>query len=173
MIKDVRRRLSRWRTTPAAWIGPLAVVTVIAAVALAFRWWRAQPVTPSLITYSTFLTRLDEGAVRSITVIPGSELRGVWSRAVAGGAAGGGFRVDYPTFEVTPVLDRAERAGTPATLERRSGVNTEFWREVLLVAVALFVVGFILRRQMGGGSEMGSIGAARRSRTTFADVGIG
>jgi cell division protease FtsH len=170
MIKDLRRRLSRWRTTPAAWIGPLAVVTALAAGALAVRWWRAQPVTPSLVTYSTFLTRLDEGAVRSITVIPGSEIRGLWSRAVPGGTAGGTFRVDYPTFEVTPVLDRAERAGTPATLQRQSGFNAEFWREAGLVAAALLVIGFVLRRQVGG-SEMGGIGAARRSRTTFADVG--
>ena len=39
------------------------------------------------------------------------------------------------------------------------------------MAGALLVIGFILRRQMSGGSEMGAIGAARRSRTTFADVG--
>jgi cell division protease FtsH len=171
MMKDFLRRLSRWRTTPAAWIAPLAVVTSIAAVALALRWWRAQPVTPPTVTYSTFIARLDQGAVGSITVIPGSELRGVWSRAVDGAPAGGGFRVDYPTFEVTPVLDRAERAGTPVTLQRRSGLNTEFWREAALVAVALLVIGVVLRRQIGGGSEMGGIGAARRSRTTFADVG--
>ena len=86
---------------------------------------------------------------------PAPEVRGVWSRAVEDAAAGGAFRVDYPTFEVTPVLDRAERAGTPATLQRQSGINAEFWREVLLVAAALLLIGFILRRQMGGGSEMG------------------
>ena len=171
MMEDLRRRLSRWRTTPAAWIWPLAAVTAIAAVAFAFRWWRAQPVTPPTVTYSTFLTRLDQGAVRSIIVIPGSELRGVWSRAVDSEVAGAGFRVDYPTFEVTPVLDRAERAGTPVTLQRQSGFNADFWREAALVAAALLVIGLVLRRQLGGGSEMGGIGAARRSRTTFADVG--
>ena len=171
MIEDFRRRLARWRTTPAAWIWPLAVVTALAAAALGFRWWRAQPGTPPTVAYSTFLTRLDQGAVRSITVIPGSEVRGAWSRAVADAPTGAAFRVDYPTLEVTPVLERAERAGTPVTLERRSGFNPDFWREVLLVAVALVVIGFVLRRQIGGGSEMGGIGAARRSRTTFGDVG--
>jgi cell division protease FtsH len=171
MIKNFRRRLARWRSTPAGWIWPLAVVATIAAVALAFRWWRALPPTPPTVSYSVFLQRLQQGAVESITVIPGSEVRGVWSRPVGDEEAGSTFRVEYPTFEVTPVLDRAERAGTPATLERRSGVNAEFWREVLVVAVALLLFGFILRRQMTGGSEMGSIGAARRSHTTFGDVG--
>ncbi|HUQ15962.1 MAG TPA: ATP-dependent metallopeptidase FtsH/Yme1/Tma family protein [Gemmatimonadales bacterium] len=82
MIEDFRRRLARWRATPAAWIWPLAVVTVLAAAAIGFRWWRALPGTPASVTYSTFLTRLDQGAVRSITVIPGSEVRGIWSQAV-------------------------------------------------------------------------------------------
>jgi cell division protease FtsH len=171
MIEKLRRRLDRWRTTPAGWIWPLAMVTVIAAAALAVRWWRALPATPATITYSTFLSRLDQGVVQTITVIPGSELRGVWSRPTEDAAAGETFRVDYPTFEVTPVLDRAERAGTPITLQPGSGLDAAFWREVLLVALALVVIGFVLRRQLGGGSEMGAIGAARRSRTTFADVG--
>ena len=171
MIKNFRRRLARWRSTPAGWIWPLAVVATIAAAALAFRWWRALPPTPPTVSYSVFLQRLQQGAVESITVIPGSEVRGVWSRPVGDEEAGSTFRVEYPTFEVTPVLDRAERAGTPATLERRSGVNAEFWREVLVVAVALLLFGFILRRQMTGGSEMGSIGAARRSHTTFGGRG--
>ncbi len=146
-------------------------MSTLAAAALGLRWWRAQPGTPPTITYSTFLTRLDQDAVRSITVMPGSEVRGVWSRAVADAPAGAAFRVDYPTFEVTPVLERAERAGTPVTLQPRSGFNAEFVREVLLVGVALVVIGFVLRRQLGGGSDMGGFGAARRSHTTFGDVG--
>jgi hypothetical protein len=133
MIQDLRRRIARWRATPAAWIWPLAAVSTLAAVALGLRWWRAQPGTPPTITYSAFLTRLDQDAVRSITVIPGSELRGVWSRAVPDAPVGAAFRVDYPTFEVTPVLERAERAGTPVTLQPRSGFNAEFVREVLEV----------------------------------------
>jgi cell division protease FtsH len=171
MMEDLRRRLDRWRATPAAWIWPLALVSAAAATALGLRWWRALPGTPPSVTYSTFLTRLDEGAVGSLTVIPGYEVRGVWSRAVTDGAAGAAFRVEYPTFEVTAVLERAERAATPVTLQPRSGLNPDFWREVLLVAGALLLIGFVLRRQIGGGSEMGAIGAARRSRTTFADVG--
>jgi cell division protease FtsH len=171
MIQELRRRITRWRATPAAWIWPLAAVSVLAATALGVRWWRAQPGTPPTITYSTFLTRLDRGGVSSITVIPGSELRGVWSRAVADAPVGAAFRVDYPTFEVTPVLERAERAGTPVTLQARSGFNAELVREVLVVVIALVLIGFLLRRQLGGGSDMGGFGAARRSHTTFGDVG--
>jgi ATP-dependent Zn protease len=171
MIKNFRRRLERWRSTPAGWIWPVAIVATVAAAALTFRWWRALPATPPTVSYSVFLQRLEQGAVKSITVIPGSEVRGIWSRALEDAPAGSTFRVEYPTFEVTPVLDRAERAGAPATLQRQSSINAEFWREVLLVALALFAIGYILRRQMSGGSEMGAIGAARRSRTTFADVG--
>jgi cell division protease FtsH len=171
MMENIRRRLARWRTTPAAWIWPLAVVTVIAAAALSYRWWAAQPGAPPTVTYSTFLARLDAGAVRDLTLIPGSEVRGTWSRPVEGARAGARFRVDYPTIEVTPVLERAERAGTPVTLEGPSDLNGAFWREVLLVTVALVVIGFVLRRQLSGGSEMGGIGSARRSRNTFADIG--
>ena len=171
MIDRLRRRLTRWRATPAAWIWPLALVTALAATALGFRWWRAQPPTPPTITYSMFLERLDQAAVRSLVIVPGSEVRGIWSRAVADAPAGAGFRVDYPTFEVTPVLERAERARTPVTLEPRSSFNADFWREVLIVGAVLLVVGFLLRRHVAGGSEMGAIGAARRSLTTFDDVG--
>src|SRR5918996_2786567 len=161
MIEDFRRRLSRWRTTPAGWIWPLAAVTTLAAAALGYRWWLARPGTPAAITYSAFVSRLDQGAVGSITVIPGSEVRGIWSRAVDDASAGAAFRVDYPTFEVTPVLERAERAGAPVTLQRRSGFNGDFWREVLLVAVALVLIGFVLRRQIGGGAGGGGGGAPR------------
>jgi cell division protease FtsH len=170
MLEDIRRWWARWRLSPAAWVLPLGLVTLLAAAALAARWWRARPPAPTTITYSTFLSRLDQGAVREITVVPGAELRGVWSRPVDGASGGGTFRVVYPTFEVTPVLDRAERAGAPVTLESSRGFNPDFWREVLLVTVALAIVGLILRRQMSGGHEVG-IGAARRSRTTFGDVG--
>jgi cell division protease FtsH len=171
MLDDIRRWWARWRATPAAWIWPLGLVSLLAVAALAARWWRARPAAPPTITYSTFLARLDQGAVREITVVPGSELRGVWSRPVDGAAAGEGFRVVYPTFEITPVLDRAEHVGAPVTLEASRGINPDFWREVLLVAVALVVIGFLLRRQLSGGQEMGAIGAARRSRTSFADIG--
>ena len=171
MLDDIRRWWARWRSTPAAWIWPLGLVTLLAVAALTARWWRARPAGPPTITYSTFLARLDQGAVREITVVPGSELRGVWSRSVDGAAAGEGFRVVYPTFEITPVLDRAERVGAPVTLEASRGINPDFWREVLLVALALVVIGFILRRQMSGGQEMGAIGSARRSGTTFGDIG--
>jgi cell division protease FtsH len=170
MLDDIRRWWARWRLSPAAWVFPLGLVTLLAAAALAVRWWHGRPPAPTTITYSTFLSRLDQGAVREITVVPGAELRGIWSRPVDGAPAGGTFRVVYPTFEVTPVLDRAERAGAPVTLESNRGINPDFWREVLLVTVALAIVGLILRRQMSGGHEIG-IGAARRSRTTFDDVG--
>ena len=63
MIKNLRRRLARWRSTPAGWIWPLAVVATIAAAALAFRWWRALPPTPPTVSYSVFLERLQQGAV--------------------------------------------------------------------------------------------------------------
>ncbi len=170
MLDDIRRWWARWRATPAAWIWPLGLVTLLAVAALAARWWRARPAAPPTITYSTFLSRLDEGAVREITVVPGSELHGVWSRPVDGAAAGQAFRVVYPTFEITPVLDRAERAGAPVTLEASRGINPDFWREVLLVAVVLVVIGLVLRRQMSGGQETG-IGSVRWSRTTFGDIG--
>jgi len=171
MMENLRRRIARWRTTPAGWIWPLAIVTTIAVGALAVRWWIARPGTPPTVTYSTFVNRLDQGAVRDVTVIPGTEVRGVWARGVDGVVTGESFRVDYPTFEVTPVLERAERAGTPVTLAPRSEFNAGFWREVIFVALAVGLLGFVLHRQFGAGSEMGGFGAARRSDTTFGDIG--
>ncbi|MBA3260630.1 MAG: ATP-dependent zinc metalloprotease FtsH [Gemmatimonadales bacterium] len=170
MIESFRRELTRWRTTRAAWVGPLAIAIVLAGGVLGMRWWRSLPPAAPVVTYSTFLDRLDQGAVAALTVVPGGEIRGTWERAIGGAAAGTEFRVVYPTFEVTPVLERAERAGTPVTLERDSPTDGGFLRQVALVLVVLGVLIFVMRRQIGGGSEMGRMGAAARSRSSFADV---
>lgn len=170
MIEDFRREWARWRATRAAWVWPLLVALTLAGGALTLRWWRSLPAPSPLVTYSVFLNRLDAGAVAELTLIPGSEIRGTWSRPVGGAPAGGEFRVTYPTHEVTPVLTRAERAGTPVTLEQRGGGAGELWRQVALVALVLAGFALLLRRQLGGG-EMGRLGrTAVRSRNTFADV---
>jgi cell division protease FtsH len=169
MIEDIRREFARWRTTRAAWIGPLAFSVLLAGGVLGARWWLNRPPPAPVITYTTFLNRLDEGAVATLTLVPGAEIRGTWQAGAADGTAGSEFRVVYPTFEVTPVLERAERAGTPVTLERPAAADGGFWRQVALVAVVLLVLLYVLRRQIGG-SEMGRLGAAARSKNSFADV---
>jgi cell division protease FtsH len=170
MVEEFRREWARWRGTGAAWVWPLAIALVLAGGAFALRWWRALPPPAPLVAYSEFLTRLDAGAVAALTVVPGSELRGTWSRPAGAAPAGAAFRVIYPTHEVTPVLERAERAGTPVTLEEAGGSNGEVWRQVGLVAIVLAAFALILRRQLGG-SEMGRLGAgAKRSQNTFSDV---
>ena len=170
MVEEFRREWARWRSTGAAWVWPLAIALILAGGAFALRWWRAQPPPAPVITYSEFLSRLDARAVATLTVVPGSELRGTWSRQATEAPAGAPFRVVYPTHEVTPVLERAERAGTPVTLEPAGGASGDLWRQLALVAVVLGAFALILRRQLGGG-EMGKLGAsARRSRNTFADV---
>ncbi len=169
MLENFRRQWARWRPTPAAWLWPIALAGSLAAATTAGRWWWERPPAPPTITYSAFLAELDRGTVEALTLIPGSELRGTWSRLNGSSPGGSGFRVVYPTFEVTPVLERAERAGTPVTLQAPTVVTGGFWRELLLVAVALAILALVLRRQFTGG-DMGRIGAARRSRFTFADV---
>jgi cell division protease FtsH len=171
MIEELRREWTRWRATRAAWVWPLAVALLIAGAVLATRWWQRLPPPAPIVTYSEFLGRLDAGAVATLTVVPGSELRGTWSRPVEASPAGAGFRVVYPTHEVTPVLERAERAGTPVTMEEAGGSGAEFWRQVALVAVVLGAIAILLRRQLSGSGEMGRLGAgATRSRNSFADV---
>ncbi|HUF34724.1 MAG TPA: AAA family ATPase [Gemmatimonadales bacterium] len=171
MIENLRREWTRWRTTRAAWLLPPVIALFIAGGVLGLRWWQGRPPAAPLITYSEFVARLDAGAVATLTVVPGSELRGTWSRPVDGAATGAPFRVAYPTGEITPVLQRAERAGTPLTLERAAAGAGDFWRQAALVAVVLLAIAFIARRQLGGGGEMGRLGrGAARSRNTFADV---
>ena len=170
MIEELRREWARWRTTRAAWVWPLAVALTAAGGVLGFRWWRSLPPPAPVVGYSEFLRRLDAGGVASLTVVPGSELRGTWSRGVEGTSAGAPFRVVYPTEEVTPVLQRAERAATPVTLAPDEGLGG-FWRQLGLVTFVLAVLALILRRQLGGGGEMSRLGGSGpRSRSTFADV---
>ncbi|HEU5041881.1 MAG TPA: AAA family ATPase [Gemmatimonadales bacterium] len=171
MIEELRREWARWRTTRAAWVWPLLMTLALAGGVLGLRWWRAIPPPTPVVTYSEFLEQLDAGAVATLTVVPGAELRGTWSRAVEGAAAGAAFRVVYPTEEVTPVLQRAERAGTPVTLAPDDGTSAGFWRQLAIVAIVLVAFALILRRQLGAGAEMGRLGGVSpRSRNTFADV---
>ncbi len=146
-----------------------AAVLVIAVVAV--RLWQARPAPPTLVAYSTFLAALDQKAVASLTVVPGQELRGVWSATVQGSRAGQPFTVSYPTTEVATLLARAERAGTPVTLAPPDGGSFGLVR-ILLFALLLLGLGFLVRYQLrsatGGEADMGR---ASRSRTTFADVG--
>ena len=170
MIEELRREWARWRTTREAWVWPLLVTLAVAGGALGFRWWRSLPPPAPVVTYSNFLGRLDAGAVASLTVVPGSELRGTWSRAVEGATAGTEFRVVYPTHEVTPVLERAERAGTPVTMASDSGTGGGFWKQLALIAIVLVAFALILRHTLSGG-DMGRLGASSgRSRNSFADV---
>jgi cell division protease FtsH len=171
MMEEFRREWARWRASIAAWVWPLLVVLLVAGAVLGTRWWRHRPAPAPVITYSDFLGRLDAGAVGGLTIVPGSEIRGTWSRPIDGRPAGADFRVTYPTSEVTPVLQRAERAGTPVTMEQAGGSAVEFWRQVALVAVVLGAIALLLRHQLRGGGEMGRLGAgSTRSRNTFADV---
>ncbi len=174
MIEDIRRRLAALAPSPAGWILPLAVVTLLAAAALGGRWWRASPAPPpTTVTYSTFLSRLDQRAVGMSPSCPAPRCagsgRGRWTgppRAAPSGST-------IPTFEVTPVLERAERAEAHRSRSSPgSGLNADFWREVLLVTVALVVdrarSPAADRRGQRDGSASGRRGGAR---TTFGDVG--
>jgi len=90
MIEELRREWARWRTTRAAWVWPLLVTLAVAGGVLGLRWWRGLPPPAPVVTYSQFLKQLDAGAVATLTVVPGAELRGTWARAAEGAAAAGG-----------------------------------------------------------------------------------
>jgi cell division protease FtsH len=145
-----------------------AIVLVIALAAV--RLWQARPLPPSLVAYSTFIGALDQKAVASLTIVPGREIRGVWSERVQGYRAGHPFTVSYPTTEVSPLLARAERAGTPVTLAPPDPGVSGLVR-FLLIALLVVGTGALVRHQMrsatGGETDLGT---ASRSRTTFADV---
>ncbi|MBA3659119.1 MAG: ATP-dependent zinc metalloprotease FtsH [Gemmatimonadales bacterium] len=169
MLQNLRRAFARWRATRSAWLWPLGVVMLIGAGVLAMRWIVARAPAPAELAYSTFLRHLDAGTVSRITIIPEHEVLGIWSRGADGARAGSAFRVIYPTADVTPVLERAERAGVPVTMEE-PGQNGDFARQLGLTALVLAGIALILRRQTNMGGEMGEIGSNVRSRTTFADV---
>ncbi len=154
MIEGIRRE--------AAWIRPLLVVAALVFAGLGMHWWRTRPAPTPTVNYSTFLNRLDARDVADLVIVPGSEIRGTWR------SDRGGFRVVYPTFEVTSLLERAERGGVSVTLDRPPA-DTGFWRQVALLLVLLGVLIYVMRRQMGG-AEMGRVGSSARSKSSFADV---
>ena len=163
----------RWASRrPAGFLRRAAVaaaaVLVIAVVAV--RLWQARPAPPALVAYSTFLAALDQKAVASLTVVPGQELRGVWSATVQGSRAGQPFTVSYPTTEVATLLARAERAGTPVTLAPPDGGSSGSCAfSCSRCCCWAWASGAPqLRSATGGEADMGM---ASRSRTTFADVG--
>ncbi|MEZ0335954.1 MAG: hypothetical protein ACAI18_18335, partial [Gemmatimonadales bacterium] len=124
MIEGIRRE--------AAWIRPLLVVAALVFAGLGMHWWRTRPAPTPTVNYSTFLNRLDARDVADLAIVPGSEIRGTWR------SDRGGFRVVYPTFEVTSLLERAERGGVSVTLDRPPA-DTGFWRQVALLLVLLGV----------------------------------
>ncbi len=154
MIEGIRRE--------AAWIRPLVAILALVVAGFGIHWWWSRPAPAPAVNYSTFLNRLDAGDVADLVIVPGTEIRGTWRRS------GGGFRVIYPTSEVTPVLERAERARTPVTLDRPP-VDSGFWRQIAVLLGLLGVLIYVMRRQMGG-TEMGRLGNSARSGSSFADV---
>jgi cell division protease FtsH len=155
MIEGIRRE--------AAWTRPLAVALVLAVAGLGTHWWRTRPPPAPTVSFSTFQARLDAGGVNDLVVVPGSEVRGTWK------ADRTAFRVVYPTAEVTPLLQRAERAGTPVTFER-APVDSGFWRQVALLLVLLAALIYLMRRQINAG-EAGRLGSTARTNSGFGDVG--
>jgi cell division protease FtsH len=154
MIESIRRE--------AAWLRPLAVVLALALVGFGTHWWRTRPAPAPTISFSTFLARLDAGGVTDLVIVPGSEIRGTWRSERTG------FRVVYPTAEVTPVLQRAERAGTPVTFDR-APVDSGFWRQVALLGLVLGSLIYFMRRQLNAG-EAARLGTTARSNSGFGDV---
>jgi cell division protease FtsH len=163
----------RWASRrPAQWVrwSAIGVAVTLVVGAIAIRWWQIRPTPPPLVAYSIFLSALDQKAVASLTIVPGQEIRGTWSDRVAGRRAGQPFTVSYPTTEVSPLLARAERAGTPVTLAPAAGGMP--WIARFLLITGVLVGGVLLVRQQmrsatGGEAELGVLS---RSRTTFADV---
>jgi cell division protease FtsH len=119
------------------------------------------------------VAELDRGRVDSLDITPGEEIRGVWKAPALGMGAATPFTVRFPTTEVTPLLARAERAGTPVTLSPSSAPRQAFLRDVLLALLAIGVIGGIAYRQLrsGPGGKIEELGVAGRSLTSFADVG--
>jgi cell division protease FtsH len=154
MIESIRRE--------AAWLRPLAVILAFALVGFGTHWWRTRPTPAPTIGFSSFLARLDAGDVTDLVIVPGSEIRGTWRSDRTG------FRVVYPTAEVTPVLQRAERAGTPVTFDR-APVDTGFWRQVALLVLVLGSLIYFMRRQLNAG-EAARLGTTARPHSGFGDV---
>ncbi len=155
MIEGIRRE--------AAWTRPLAVALVLAVAGLGTHWWRTRALPAPTVSFSAFQARLDAGGVNDLVVVPGSEIRGTWK------ADRLAFRVVYPTAEVAPVLQRAERAGTPVTFER-APVDSGFWRQVALLLALLAALIYLMRRQINAG-EPGRVGSTARTNSGFGDGG--
>ena len=145
------------------------VVAVVAALVAFGAWAVLKPRAPETprIAYSELLTAIDRGAVSSLVVRPGLDVRGTWKGRTGADAT---FAVAYPIHTVDGLAGRAEKAGVKLTLA--SPPDRLTFRQVMEMALPLLllvIVGFFLFRHFRQG-EGGDIGTDGESSTTFDDV---
>jgi cell division protease FtsH len=146
---------------------PVAAL-ILAFAVLPFRAPLSAP--PAPLTYTQLTAALDAGRVEAITIEPGFGVRGQWK---AGAREGDDFVVLYTASDVSPLLARAEKAGSTVSF-RRAGEGPAYkdavaiGLQVGIVLTLLLLMVYSIRHQMGGRRDVGT--AAGHSDTNFSDV---
>jgi cell division protease FtsH len=152
------------------WKVLIPAIALVLAVAL-FPMRPPARVPTATLTYTQLARALDADRVASIDVEPGYGVLGRWK---LGAHRGVDFIVLYTAADVTPLLTRAERAGTTVAF-RRAGESDAVKKwiiggiEVAVVIGLLFLLYWSVRNQMGGGK--GGVGETSKGGSTrFEDV---
>jgi cell division protease FtsH len=147
----------------------LGLLVAAAAIALPLMWSDAPE--PRTLTYTQLFGAVDDGRVRSLTIVPGEEIRGTWT----GTAATPGepdFVTVYPVQDADALVQRATAAGVEVRFMRAR--DRMFYRQVIAFGVQFLLLGalgYLVFLNLRGGTGNGKVG--RRgdgSDTTFGDV---
>jgi cell division protease FtsH len=152
-----------------SWKVLLPIVALIAAVAiLPFNTPLSAP--PATLTYTQMMSALDRGRVASVDIEPGFGVRGQWK---SGAQTGDDFVVLYTATDISPLLARAENAGSIVRFRRAGEVQTyKDWLalglQIGIVLALVLLMYFGVKHQSGGSRDVGT--TSGRSDTRFSDI---
>jgi cell division protease FtsH len=167
--RRIRAAGSSRRYILLSWKVLLPIVALIAAVAiLPFNTTLSAP--PATLTYTQMMSALDAGRVAAVDIEPGFGARGQWK---SGARTGDDFVVMYTATDVSPLLARAEKAGSVVRFRRAGEVQTyKDWLalglQIGIVLALILLMYFGVKHQSGGSRDVGTSSSSNDTR--FSDI---
>jgi cell division protease FtsH len=174
-MNDVAQRLPRTaaarRSIFTRWQFLVPVfVLVLGATAIGLPFALPRAPKPATLTYSELVQAIEAGRVRSLEVTSSDVIRGRFVNAPPA-AIEADFETVYPVALAESLITRAERGGVLVEFERNRdalyGKGAAIAVQLIIFAVLGYLMFFYMRRQTGGGGDVGRVGT---SVTTFDDV---